>query len=257
MSKVIEVYDLNREAVDKVKLPTVFETPVRRDIIRRAVISSITARIQPQGRDRLAGKRTTAESWGAGYGVARVPRIKGTSSAAFAPMTVGGYRPHPPRVEKVVHELINKKERRLAIRSAIAATAIPELVEKRGHIISGVPEIPLIVVNELEEVKKTREVREIFMKLGLWDDVERVKRRIRIRAGKGKRRGRRYKRGKSVLIVVSEDEGIIRAARNLPGVDVALVYNLNVELLAPGGEPGRLTVWTKDAVTKLDEWLSP
>ncbi|RLF17614.1 MAG: 50S ribosomal protein L4 [Thermoprotei archaeon] len=249
--RVVNVYDLEGNPVDRIELPPIFFTPVRVDVIRRAVISAITARIQPQGRDRLAGKRTTAESWGPGYGVARVPRIKGSSRAAFAPMTVGGFRPHPPRVEKVIHERINKKERRFAIRSAIAATAIKELVEKRGHIVDYVPEIPLIVVNDIEELNKTRLVREAFKKLGLWADVERAKENTRIRAGKGKRRGRRLKKPKSVLVVVAEDRGIFRGARNLPGVDVTLVKNLNAELLAPGGVPGRLTLWSRSAIEVL------
>jgi len=249
--RVVNVYDLEGNPVDRLELPPVFFTPVRVDVIRRAVISAITARIQPQGRDRLAGKRTTAESWGPGYGVARVPRIKGSRRAAFAPMTVGGFRPHPPRVEKVIHERINKKERRFAIRSAIAATAIKELIEKRGHIIDNVPEIPLIVVDDIEELDRTRLVRETFKKLGLWDDVERAKENTRIRAGKGKRRGRRLKKPKSVLIVVAEDRGIIKGARNLPGVDVVLVKNLNAELLAPGGVPGRLTLWSCSAIESL------
>ncbi len=255
MVRVINVYNLDGDPTDRISLPPIFETPLRIDIIRRAVISSITARIQPQGRDKLAGKRTTAESWGPGYGVARVPRIKGSRRAAFAPMTVGGYKTHPPRVEKVVYEAINKKERRLAIRSAIAATANRELVEKRGHIISSIPEVPLVVVEDIEKLQKTREVRNVFMNLGLWADVERAKNGVRIRAGKGKRRGRRYKKPKSVLIVVANNEGIVKAARNLPGVDVALVRNLNVELLAPGGHPGRLTLWSQAAVLELDKGL--
>jgi len=253
--RVVNVYGLEGTPVEKLELPSIFETPVRPDLIRRAVISSITARIQPQGRDRLAGKRTTAESWGPGYGVARVPRIKGSSRAALAPMTVGGYRPHPPRVEKVVHEEINKKERRLAIRSAIAATAIKEFIERRGHVISKVPELPIVVSDEFQNLKKTKEVREVLKRLGLWDDVERAKEGKKVRAGKGKMRGRRYVRPKSLLIVIAKDNGIFKAARNLPGVDVCHVRNLNAEVLAPGGVPGRLTLWTKSAILELAKGL--
>ncbi len=254
----VHVYDLNGRPVDEIELPIHFETPVRIDLIRRAFLSCLTARIQPKGTDPLAGKRTTAESFGVGLGIARIPRIKEgplRGRGAFAPMTVGGYRAHPPRVEKVIHEEINKKERRLAIRSAIAATARRDLVEKRGHIVDKVPELPLIVVDDIQKLKKTRDVREVFKKLGLWDDVERAKKGIKIRAGKGKMRGRRKKKPKSILIVIAKDEGIVKAARNLPGVDVVLVRNLNAELLAPGGHPGRLTLWTKSAIEELKKGL--
>ncbi len=258
VSRRVSVFNLKGKPIGEIELPRVFNTPLRPDIIRRAFISAFTARIQPQGRDPLAGKRTTAESWGVGYGVARIPRVKGSwypkaSRGAFAPMTVGGRRAHPPRADEVVWERINKKEKRLAIMSAIAATADPTLVSARGHIIDKVPQIPLIVSDELEKLSRAVQVRELFKNLGIWDDVERAKKGKKIRPGKGKFRGRRYKRRKSVLIVVSRDDGIYRAARNFPGVDIVNVDNLSVLHLAPGGHPGRLTIWTKSAIEKLKE----
>ncbi len=249
----VNVYNLEGKPVKKIKLPEIFNTPVREDIIRRAFLSALTARIQPQGRDPLAGKRTTAESWGVGYGMARVPRVKGSTRAARVPQAVGGRKAHPPTTMKKIHERINKKERRLALASAIAATAVKYFVEKRGHDISSVPQIPLIVTNDLEKLSKTSEVKEFFIKLGLWPDIIRAKEGIKIRAGKGKMRGRRYKKPKSVLIVVGEDKGIVKAARNFPGVDVVTADKLNVELLAPGGHPGRLTVYTVSALEKIQE----
>ncbi|RLE48991.1 MAG: 50S ribosomal protein L4 [Candidatus Methanomethylicota archaeon] len=254
----VKVFSLKGEPVKEVELPSVFSVPLRIDLIRRAFISALTARVQPQGRDPLAGKRTTAESWGVGFGVARVPRVKGSrypkaNQAALAPMTVGGRRTHPPRAEEVVWERINKKERRLAIMSAIAATADPKLVSSRGHVIVKVPQIPLIVTSELEQLSRAAEVREVFKHLGVWDDVERAKRGKKIRAGKGKFRGRKYKRRKGPLIVIAEDNGIFKAARNFPGVDVVNVDNLSVMHLAPGGHPGRLTIWTESAVERLKE----
>jgi len=246
------VYDLEGSPVRKVKLPSAFATPVRVDLIRRAFHSIHTARIQPQGRDPMAGKRTTAESWGVGYGVARVPRIKGSSRAALVPQAVGGRRAHPPTTMKVIHERINRREKKLALMSAMAATAIRHFVEGRGHIVETVPELPLVVVDELEELKRTSEVRDALVRLGVWPDVVRAKEGRRIRAGRGKMRGRRYKKPKSVLIVVGEDRGISRAARNLPGVDVVVARNLNVELLAPGGDPGRLTIYTESALSEIE-----
>jgi len=253
----VTVYGLDGKAVGRVRIPKVFQTPIRPDVIKRAVLAIQTHRLQPQGRDVMAGKRTSAESWGARHGVSRVPRVKGSrypraGQGAFAPMTVGGRAAHPPKVEKVIRKEINKKERRLAIRSAIAATAVKELVAERGHVVDEVKNFPLVVDDALEDLERTRDVREVFKNLGLWPDVERASER-KVRAGKGKMRGRRLKKRKGPLIVVSKDGGIFKAARNLPGVDVVLVKDLNAELRAPGTHPGRLTVWTKTAFTALDE----
>ncbi|AIF68782.1 50S ribosomal protein L4 [Palaeococcus pacificus DY20341] len=250
----VHVYSLNGEPIEEIELPKVFQTPFRPDLIRRAVIASWTHRIQPWGTDPMAGKRTSAESIGKGHGMARVKRMKTAPRfAAFVPFARGGRRAHPPKVEKIIREEINKKERRLALMSAIAATANADLVKARGHIIDGLPQVPLVVDDELEKVFKTAQTREIFKKLGVWEDIERAKKNTKIRAGKGKMRGRRYKKGKGPLIVVAKNEGIIQGARNHPGVDVVLVDNLGVEFLAPGTHPGRLTIWTKGAIERLRE----
>lgn len=248
---VVKVLNLEGEAVKEIELPKVFKTPVRPDLIRRAFLAIKTARIQPQGRDPMAGKRTTARSLGVGLGIARVPRIKGSRRAALAPMTVGGRRAHPPTTEKKIRERINRKEKSLALKSAIAATAYKFFVKKRGHVVEEIELFPLVVTDDLEKLEKTAEVRDLLIKLGVWADVIRAKEGIRVRAGKGKMRGRRYKKPKSVLIVVGKKGSVLKAAKNLPGVDVALVDKLNVELLAPGGEPGRLTVWTEAAIEYL------
>jgi len=137
--------------------------------------------------------------------------------------------------------------------SAISATAIKYFVEKRGHVIEGVPQLPMVIVNDFEKINKTSEVKDVLIRLGLWADIVRAKERIRIRAGKGKMRGRRYKKPKSLLIVVGEDKGIVKAARNLPGVDIVVANNLNVEVLAPGGVPGRLTLYTESALEKISK----
>ncbi|MCD6458200.1 MAG: 50S ribosomal protein L4 [Thermoproteales archaeon] len=248
---VVKVLNLEGEAVKEIELPKVFKTPVRPDLIRRAFLAIKTARIQPQGREPMAGKRTTARSLGVGLGIARVPRIKGSRRAALAPMTVGGRRAHPPTTEKKIREHINRKEKSLALKSAIAATAYKFFVKKRGHVVEEIEPFPLVVTDDLEKLEKTAEVRDLLIKLGVWADVIRAKEGIRVRAGKGKMRGRRYKKPKSVLIVVGNKGSVLKAAKNLPGVDVALVDKLNVELLAPGGEPGRLTVWTEAAIEYL------
>ncbi len=115
------------------------------------------------------------------------------------------------------------------------------------------PDLPLVVVDDFQKLKKTTEVEEVFMQIGVWPDVYRVKESRKIRAGRGKMRGRKYKQAVGPLIVITENDGIVKAARNIPGIDIATVDNLNVELLAPGTHPGRLTVWTQSAIEKLRE----
>jgi len=249
-----KIFDLEGKVTGKVRLPAVFKTPVRPDVIKRAVLAIQSRRFQPQGRNILAGKRTTAESMGVGHGISRVPRVKGRGQqAALAPGTVGGRAAHPPVVEKKINKKIPRKEMRLALRSAIAATASKETVASRGHVVDDVPDFPLVVVDGIQGLKKSVETKEAFIQLGVWPDVYRVKESQKVRAGKGKMRGRRIKRAVGPLLVITENEGVVEAARNIPGVEVVTVNDLNVELLAPGTHPGRLTVWTSSAFEKLDK----
>ncbi len=248
-----KVLSLSGEVVEEIELPKVFETEYRPDVIKRAVLAIQSHRRQPYGTNPLAGVDYAWENWGPGHGYARVPRWKLGMRAVVVPQAVGGRRAHPPKVQKKWAEKINKKEKRLALKSAIACTANPEIVRARNHIFEG--ELPKVVVDDIQSVKKTKEVIEVFKAIGVYGDVERAKETKRVRAGKGKMRGRRYVMKKSVLLVVGEDNGVIKAAKNLPGVDAVLVKDLNVELLAPGCQAGRLTVWSKSAIEYLRGWL--
>jgi large subunit ribosomal protein L4e len=251
----IPVFNLQKEKTNEVELPKIFNTPIRHELIKKAVVSLQSRRFQPQGRDTMAGKRTTAESRGTGHGIARVPRLRGSNRAAFGVSIVGGHAAFPPTSIKKTVKRINKKEKRLAIRSAIAATANKELVEKRGHKIKKVEHLPIIINDELESLEKTSEVKNFLKNMDIWEDVERADRR-KVRAGKGKMRGRKHKKGKGPLFVVLKNNGILYAARNLPGVDIVEISNLNIELLAPGAHPGRLTIWTMSAILQLDNvWM--
>jgi large subunit ribosomal protein L4e len=250
--KTAQIFNLQGKATGKIDLPDVFSTPLRPDVIKRAVLAIQSNRIQPQGRDPMAGKKTTAESRGTGSATARVPRVKGGSGrAAFAPSTVKGRQPHPPKAEKIIVKNIPKKEAKLALNSAIAATAEKEVVAKRGHKIEKIPAFPMVVDDAFEALTKSKEVEEAFTSLGIADDVVRVRESRNIRAGKGKRRGRRIKQAVGPLIVVVKSNGIVDAASNIPGVEVTTVTNLNTEMLAPGTHPGRLTVWTNGAIKQL------
>lgn len=249
-----KVFDLKGEEVSTLNLPQIFNTPSRPDVIKRAVVAIQSHKYQPQGRDPMAGKRTTAESRGTGLGISRMPRLKGRGQrAALAPGTVGGRSAHPPVAEKKIRKKIPRKEMHLALRSAVAATGSKETVASRGHMVEDVPDFPLVVVDEIQSLKRTKDMEEALMNLGVWPDIFRVKESRKVRAGKGKMRGRKMKQAVGPLLVITKNDGVAEAARNLPGIEVASVENLNAELLAPGTHPGRLTVWTSSAFEKLEK----
>lgn len=250
----VKLYGVDGSVKGELSLPPVYGLPVRKDLIRRAFLAAFTARLQPKGRDPLAGKRTTARSFGVGLGIARVPRIPGLGRAAFINSAVGGHLAFPPTPMKKLREEINKKEMRLAVASALAATARPEMVRARGHVFTA-ETLPVVVEDEAERViVRTRDVKALLDKLGLWPDIERAMKRKRWRAGKGKMRGRRYVVPKTVLFIVSNHRSpLARAASVLPGVDIAEPELVNIKHLAPGGEPGRLTLVTASALERLAE----
>ena len=253
-TKTAQIFNLEGKPTGKTNLPSVFDTPLRPDVIKRAVLSIQSHRLQPQGRDPMAGKRTSAESRGTGMAIARVPREKGGGGkAAFAPGTVGGRQAHPPRSEARVTKELPKKEKRLALLSAIAATAQKETVAARGHEVESIPEFPLIVEDSLETLTKAKDVESVLASLGLISDVSRVRESRKVRAGKGKYRGRKMKQAVGPLIIVAENKGLMDSASNLPGVDIVTVKNINAELLAPGTHPGRLTLWTNGAIGQIEK----
>ncbi len=255
------VYSLDGKVVGDVELPKVFEFPYRPDVIKRAVLAIQTESYQPYGSDPMAGKRTSAHYHGSRHyrwtmmnrEMSRMPRIHGKVgylgwTARFAPHAVKGRRAHPPKVEKVIVERINKKEKRFALKSALAAVANKELVTKRGHKFDG--ELPIVFDDAFENVAKSKEVYSAFKNVGLGKELERTKVK-KVRAGRGKMRGRVYKKKKGPLVVVSKKCPLVSAAKNIPGVDVVDVKHLSVAMLAPGTHAGRLTIFTKSAMEKL------
>jgi len=259
----VDVFDLEGKPIEKIELPEVFKEQIREDLILRAFLATLSKKRQLYGVDIMAGKRTAAHYHGVrrerwtmmSREMARMPRLHGKISPhlmwrpRFAPQVKGGREAHPPKVEKIWVEKINKKERKKAIRSAIAATANKKLVLKRGHKFAG-KELPIIVDDKIQEIKKTKELVEFLKKIGLEKELERIKER-KIRVGKGKMRGRKYKIKIGPLFVIIQDKGISKAVKNLPGTNVCRVENLSAEYLAPGTMPGRLTIFTKSAIEKL------
>jgi large subunit ribosomal protein L4e len=248
----LNIIDLSGNSTKKIT-SKLFDEPYRPDIIKKAVLAAQANRMQPYGPHFYAGLRTSAEGWGPGRGVSRVARIANGSKAARIPQAVKGRQAHPPKPEADRTEKINDKERKKAIRSALAATGNIELVKKRGHQFSA--SLPLVVTDEFGDLIKTKDVRSFLEAANLWNDILRAK-QTRVRAGKGKLRGRRYKQPKSILIVTAQDSGVVKAARNLAGVDVVKYDQLNAELLAPGTHAGRLTIYTESAISKLEEAMA-
>lgn len=245
------------EPSGKVDVPTIFETQLRPDLIRRAFWKVGSHSLQPMGRDPMAGERTSAETHSppTGTGQSRVPRVKGeryprSGLAGGIASVVKGRLAHPPRSEKVIHMRINRKERRLATQSAIAYTANLEAVRARGHRVTK-KTLPLVVADDVETFEKTAQLVALLGKLELEDELARVSGGMKKNTGKRRQRGRVYRVGVGPLIVVTNDRGIGKAAGGVPGVSVARVEDLSVLDLAPGGVPGRLTLWTESALTTL------
>ena len=251
----VNVYSLGGEVVRTISLPQAFRTTFRPDIIRRTVVAEEANRRQPYGPSKMGGMRHAVSTWGKGRGVARVQRFTQGRTAAESPNNVGGRRAHPPVPEKNWSKKVNRKERRFAKLSALAATSNPEMVKERGHRFKEDITLPLVVENGIEGLESTRKVIDALEILGIGSDIERAKYGKHIRAGKGKMRGRRYRRPRSILIVVSdEDVPLFKSACNIPGVEIVEPRRLNAGVLAPGGDAGRLALFSESALSKIGEW---
>jgi large subunit ribosomal protein L4e len=258
----VDVLSLQGKNVKKIDLPDVFKEKLRQDLIERTILALQSHRRQPYGTDPIAGLRSSAHFHGRRRvkhtmqmrDIARMPRIHdGPSNLYFrarkVPQSVKGRRTHPPKVEKDWYQKINEKERRLALRSSIAATANKEIVSRRGHMVNLI-ELPIVIEDSIQSIKKTKDVENLLLSLKLDKELDRIKIK-KVRSGKGKMRGRKYRIKKGPLIVVSEDKGISKACNNIPGIDVRNFKTLSVEDLAPGANPGRLTIWSKSSIEKL------
>ena len=266
-----DTFEISVDDGSKVTLPESFATPLRADLVKLAVASSRANRRQPYGsrphvgkRRPMAGMKHSVEWWGKGRGVSRIMRRTGQRRAAQNPHTLGGRRAHGPKVEKDWSRKLNRNERRLARNSALAATTDVAMVSERGHkFAEEISSLPIVLGDYSENGEKidieafnlsggTRKVSAIFEALGLGADLKRARDGRKIRAGKATMRGRVHKTPKSVLLVVANKDGLAKAARNLPGVDVVAAKDLSAEDLAPGGDMGRLTVFTAAAVEALN-----
>lgn len=257
-----KLYSIDGTELKSLNLPEQFDEDVNVDLIKRAVQLVLQNSRQKYGAAELAGKRSAAKlsrrrrDYKAGYGkgMSRAPRKvmwrRGSQfgfEGAFAPGMKGGRQAHPAKPEKDFMLKMNKKERRKAIRSAIAATAIPNFVSARHKIPKS---IPVVVENKFESLVKTKQVKDLLVKLGFENELGRISRK-KVRAGKGKNRNRKYSLRRGPLIVFSNPCSLEKASRNLIGIESTSVEKLNAELLAPGAVPGRLILWSEAAIERL------
>jgi len=256
---LISVYNDKGDLTDSnVKLPAVFRAPIRPDIVNFVHFEMKKNSRQPYAVNKYAGHQTSAESWGTGRAVARIPRVRGggthrSGQGAFGNMCRGGRMFAPTKIWRKWHKKINVNQKRYAICSAIAATGIPALVMSKGHKIEEVPEIPLVLDDKVEEYKKTKDAVALLRRLKAYQDILKVYKSKRFRAGRGKMRNRRRIQRKGPLIVYNKDNGITKAFRNIPGITLISVSRLNLLKMAPGGHVGRFCIWTQSAFSKLDK----
>ena len=254
---VVSVYSPEGAVASTTTLPAVFNAPIRPDLVRFVHTNIAKNARQAYAVSMKAGHQTSAESWGTGRAVSRIPRVQGggtqrSGQGAFGNMCRSGRMFAPTKVWRKWHRKVNLNERRYAVASAIAASACPPLVMARGHRIDEVPELPLVVDASVDSLAKTKDAVKLLAALGAQADADKCSDSKKLRAGKGKMRNRRYVGRKGPLIVHAGAEQLPRAMRNLPGIDLCHIDRLNLLLLAPGGHCGRFVVWTSDAFAKLD-----
>jgi len=257
----VSVYNAdNAEVVKQVALPGIFTAPIRPDVINFVHTQMNKNHRQAYAVDaERAGMQTAAASWGTGRAVSRIPRVSGggthrAGQGAFGNMCRGGRMFNPTRIWRRWHRKISLGHRRYAVASAVAASGVTPLVMARGHRVNEVPELPLVLgVDNLKSISQTKKAYEFLERFGLSEDVDKAKESKKIRAGTGKSRNRRYVSRLGPLLVHADSTSpLIKAVRNLPGLDTCYVDHLNLLQLAPGGHMGRLIIWTDDAFAKLD-----
>ncbi len=267
---MVDVISVENAKVEEIQLPEIFKQAVNPATIKKAFLAEESVKFQLKYTDPLAGSRKSAEltkrRFGGkhgkrayktvyGRGLTRVPKKtlmhRGSTFfyvGAVAPNTVGGREAHPPKAEKNLEKQVNKKERKAAIRMAIAASADIDKV-KRFHRLGTVSSLPIIVEDKLNTISKTKDAVKFLGSIGLNDEAERIMKR-KINSGKGKMRGRKYKRKLGPVIITNDPSKLSAAFSNI-NVAVKTPQSLSVSDVSHSGMPGRLIIWTKSAVTSL------
>lgn len=158
----------------------------------------------------------------------------------------------PTKVWRRWHRRVNVTMKRHAVATALAASTLPPLVMARGHRIGEVEELPLVVSSDAEKISKTKDAVKLLNELGCSEEMDKVAASRKARGGVAKLRNRKYTMRRGPLVIYEKNDGIVRAFRNIPGVDTACVDRLNLLKLAPGGSFGRFVIWTEGAFKKLN-----
>jgi large subunit ribosomal protein L4e len=246
----------------EIELPAVFETPYRPEVIHKVYVNVLSHSYQRQGRYPAAGEMVSAESRNTGLGIARLARARGegfprAGQAAGVAGVRHGRVAHPPESWKIIYKKINHKEKQLGLCSAIAVTSQRELVQRRGHKIGDDVNLPLVVSNDIESIAKTKELKDILVRLGLGDDIARARMVRKVRSGTARRRGRSSRSGTSALIIVGNDSKLVSLSRSIPGVDIKHAKDVSILDLVPGSKPIRLTVFSQNAIEYLKSLQAP
>jgi large subunit ribosomal protein L4e len=250
---IINILEMDGTNKSTVTLPVVFQTPYRPDVIQKVYNHLNSYTFQRQGRYPAAGQMVSAESRNTGLGIARIARARGegfprAGQAAGVASVRHGRLAHPPVSWKNIYKKVNKKEKLLALCSAIAATTNVELIRRRGHKIKDNLQLPIVISNEIESIVKSKDLEKVLLKLGLEDDLKRTF----IRRNKSVHKNDTNRRSAlSVLIIVGNDEKIGRLNNSLPGITVKSVKFVSVLDLAPGSKPVRLTIYSENAIKEL------
>src|SRR4030043_2408195 len=259
-----KILEINGKEKGTIELPSCFSSNIREDIVSKIVEAK--KREQPYSPSLVAGKQHAAKGkivhrrhvWRSGYGrgISRVPRKimsrRGSQFnwvAAEIPGAAGGRRAHPPKVISMINtKRINKKEMALALKGALSATANEKIVGNRYERLKDkkISGLPIIVESKIISLKTKELISSLKNILGeVLFEVSLKKRKIR--SGKGKLRGRKYKKSLGLLLVTGNKENL---KTNV--IDVRNAKELNVTDLADGGV-GRLTIYTEEAIKNLGE----
>nr|XP_027193954.1 60S ribosomal protein L4-B-like [Dermatophagoides pteronyssinus] len=253
------VYSSEGAVCNRQELPAVFSAPVRADLINHIHTNMAKNARQPYAVSPNSGYQHSAESWGTGRALARIPRIKGSGTSrsgqgAFGNMCRDGGMYAPTKTYRRWHRKISKAEKRYAVASALACSAMSSLVQARGHKVSQVKEFPLVVETQaLEGLKKTKEAVSLLKKLGCEKELKRIIETRTLRTGNSRLRHGKRRVRVGPLIVYSGKTDNMLAFRNIPGVDICHVSRLNLIKLAPGGVPGRFVIFSEEAMKQLND----
>ncbi len=255
----VDVLNLDGKKSEQIELPIIFNTEISHSLIHQSYIKLESHGFQKHSTHPTAGQDVVADSNDppTGRGIARIARMKGggggrQGQAGEVAGTRGGRQAHRPYANKVIYKKINKKENKLALCSAIAATTSKELIQARGHKTDGIESFPIIVSDDIENIQNTKKMIQVLDNLKITQDVRRLDKRKK-RTGKVALRGRTSKIGKSALFVVSNNEKISKACSGIPGIDTCSAKDLSVLDVAPGGNLIRLTAFSKKAIEEISQ----